>query len=60
MKVLLTPIVLLALLLVGAMDYQDQLDDQAFYCKEVYEKLYPDYRGNYGQLCDSGKVKVQD
>ena len=42
---------LLALCMVGSMDYEDQQTEQAQYCEMVKAKLWPDYRGTYRKEC---------
>ena len=33
-------------------DYEDALRDQAEYCKNVKDKVWPDYKGVYKESCD--------
>ena len=37
--------------LVGRMDYEDQLAEQANYCEMVKAGFWPDYQGTYRREC---------
>lgn len=57
---LIVSLVILALLvvilaIVGAMQAQDLDDQDKFYCEAVSSKMYPDYNGNYNEICPTAQ-----
>ena len=51
-----TFVILLLMGLVGAGDYEDQLAEPRFYCEQVSEGNWPDYKNIVAEVCnDSGK-----
>ena len=49
----------LALAIAGSMDYEDAKDEEALYCNNVKSGVWPDYNGNYADVCEAeyGKAK---
>lgn len=49
----------LAFGLVGRMDYEDAKADEALYCSNVKDGVWPDYDGTYADVCEAkyGKAK---
>ena len=51
-----TFVILLLMGLVGTGDYEDQLAEQRFYCEQVSEGHWPDYKNIVAEACNvSGK-----
>jgi hypothetical protein len=44
-----------AILLIGTMDYQDELLEQKRYCKNVRDNVWPDYLGTFKRECEEEK-----
>lgn len=51
-------VIIAAILVVGSMDYDDEVKAQSVYCKSVAEWKqngghggHPDYNGNYNEVC---------
>lgn len=51
MKIALLAALLAAFCVVGAMDYDDALLQQAEYCEKVAAGTWPDYQGTFKQEC---------
>lgn len=49
----------LALAIAGSMDYEDAKDEEALYCSNVKNGVWPDYDGIYADVCEAeyGKAK---
>ena len=51
-RVILVAVLLAALvLLAGALSYRDAKQAESQYCADVQSGLYPDYQGNYDEIC---------
>lgn len=46
-------VILAALIGVGSMDFEDQLQQQDLYCEMVSSGAWGDYNANYNELCTS-------
>jgi hypothetical protein len=44
-------LVVFALLLVGGQDFNDAKRAEAQYCADVRDRVYPDYKGIYQEVC---------
>jgi hypothetical protein len=44
-------VILLAMLGIGSMDFQDQLKQQDLYCEMVSSGAWGDYHGNFKDVC---------
>lgn len=44
---------------VGSMDYEDAKAEEALYCSNVKNGVWPDYEGTYAKVCEAeyGKPK---
>ncbi len=44
---------------VGSMDYEDAKAEEALYCSNVKNGVWPDYKGTYAKVCEAeyGKPK---
>ena len=44
---------------VGSMDYEDAKAEEALYCSNVKNGVWPDYEGTYAKVCEAeyGKAK---
>ncbi len=52
MRIIFSVIALLVLFgVVGAMDYEDEVEAEALYCNNVKDKVWPDYKGTYKKYC---------
>lgn len=51
MKYLIILICVAMIMLVGHMNYLDDLADETFYCDMVSKGYYPDYKGIYDEVC---------
>lgn len=56
---LLSGVVVMAVALVGDMDYDDHIREAELYCKNVHEELWPDYKQSYEEDCKDGEY-IQD
>lgn len=48
--------ILLAMLTIGSMDFQDQLKQQDLYCEMVSSGAWGDYNGNFEEICPDERV----
>lgn len=46
---------LVAIGVVGNMDYHDEIAEADLYCKNVHELIWPDYKGIYEKECVDGR-----
>lgn len=52
MKIFFLILFLIAALgITGAMDYDDQVEQQRVYCENVAGGVWPDYKGNAAEVC---------
>lgn len=54
-SVVILAVLLVILSIVGMMQGQDLDDQDAFYCEAVASKMYPDYNGNYNEICPTAQ-----
>lgn len=40
-----------AILLAGTWDYEEEVREQTVYCQMVGDGAWPDYNGNYAEVC---------
>jgi hypothetical protein len=45
-------IVVIALLIIGTMEYSDEINEQQTYCDMVKDGKWPDYEGTYHEFCE--------
>ena len=58
-KTVLIAVAVVALGVVGSMDYEDAKAEEALYCSNVKSGIWPNYNGTYADVCEAeyGKPK---
>lgn len=50
---------IVALLYSCNMEFEEELKEEADYCRDVANGVYPDYHGNYDKVCNLSSVPTK-